>query len=38
VALNPHKANTVKFSEEDFIIVVAEDKVLFLIGTPMKRI
>ncbi len=25
VALNPHKANTVKFSEEDFIIVVAED-------------
>ncbi|MES2516133.1 MAG: potassium transporter TrkA [Bacteroidota bacterium] len=25
VALNPQKANTVKFSEEDFIIVVAED-------------
>lgn len=25
VALNPNKVNTVKFSEEDFIIVVAED-------------
>ncbi|MES2761820.1 MAG: potassium transporter TrkA [Bacteroidota bacterium] len=25
VALNPHKTNTVKFSEDDFIIVVAED-------------
>jgi voltage-gated potassium channel Kch len=25
VALNPNKANTVKFSEEDFIIVLAED-------------
>ncbi len=25
VALNPHKANAVKFSEEDYIIVVAED-------------
>ena len=25
VTINPNKANTVKFSEEDFIIVVAED-------------